>query len=160
MHNETLKNDTIGISIKEAVQSLSADVLSKLSVEQQAALESKFMSLDVDIRSNLASKFPEMSFLGMYVYRQMNKEANGRLASQKRPIWYANLTLNAASLKSGVEEIRKYAENQLRALAEDLDGKESQTLLKKYKNAHDLTSKDAHIMQLAGIFGVNPSSLS
>jgi hypothetical protein len=146
--------------IKEALHEMSSDVLSKLSVEQQAALESKFMALDVDIRSAIASKYPGMTFAGMYLVRQAVKEANGKLASQKRPIWFAKLGMEASALKSGEKTIREYAEKQLRELAEELDGKESATLLKKYKASKDTTSKDAHIIQLCGIFGVNPATIA
>jgi hypothetical protein len=155
-----MSQNNIAVAITEAVETLSSDVLSKLSTEQQAALESKFMALDVDIRSALASKYAGMTFTGMYVVRQMVKEANGRLASQKRPIWYGSLELNAASLKSKETTIREYAEKQLRILAEELDGKESATLLRKYKNAHDTTTKDAHIVQLCGIFGVSAATIA
>ena len=113
-----------------------------------------------EVRSAVASKYPAVSTVGLYVIRQMVKEANNAMASKMRPQWYNTLTLNAASIKSGEAAIREYAEKQLLALAEEIDSKESVTLLKKYKNAHDLTSKDQHIVKLAGIFRVNPVSLS
>ncbi len=147
-------------AIEEALKTLSADVVSKLTVEQQAALEGKWNMLPVEVRSSIAAKYPAMSTVAMYIVRQSVKESNSAMASKLRPQWYSNLTLNAASIKSGEAAIREYGEKQLRTLAESLDSKESVTLLKKYKTAHDTTSKDAHIVQLCGIFGVSPASLS
>ena len=152
--------NTITEAITDAVVGQVADVLAHLSVEQKAALESKFNMLAPEVRSAVASKYPAVSTVGLYVIRQMVKEANNAMASKMRPQWYNTLTLNAASIKSGEQAIREYAEKQLLALAEEIDSKESVTLLKKYKNAHDLTSKDQHVVKLAGIFGVNPVSLS
>jgi hypothetical protein len=151
-------------NIKEAIESAiteqTADVLAHLSVEQKAALESKFNMLAPEVRSSVASKYPAMSTVGLYVIRQMVKESNNAMASKLRPQWYNTLTLNAASLKSGEAAIRDYAEKMLKELADSIDSKESVTLLKKYKQSKDTTSKDAHIVQLAGIFGVNPVALS
>ena len=151
-------------NIKEAIASAiteqTADVLAHLTIEQKAALESKFNMLAPEVRSSVASKYPAMSTVGLYVIRQMVKEANNAMASKMRPQWYNTLTLNAASLKSGEAAIREYAEKQLRELADGIDSKESVTLLKKYKQSKDTTSKDTHIVQLAGIFGVNPVALS
>jgi hypothetical protein len=135
-------------------------LLDKLSIEQRAALESKFMALPIEVRSDAATKYAGLTFAEMYVVRQMVKEANGKLASNNRGIWYSKLELNAASLKSGEEAIRKHAERELRTLAEELDSKESVTLLKKYKNSKDTTTKDAFIIQLAGIFGVSATNLA
>lgn len=138
----------------------SKDVLSHLSVEQRAALESKFLLLPIEVRSAVALKYgSQYSNAALYIIRQAVKEANGKLASNHRPVWYNTLITNAASLQSGNEEIRNWAEKQLRNLAEELDSKESATLLKKYKNSKDLTTKDAHIVQLCGIFGVEPVGL-
>lgn len=136
------------------------DVLSVLTAQQKAALEAKYYTLPEEVRSSTDSKFPMLTTCGRYVARQIIKEANGKLASIKRPEWYSKLVLNAASLKSNEEAISKYAESQLRDLAESIDSKESMTLLKKYKSANDLTSKDAHIVKLAGIFGVSANNLS
>ena len=151
---------TLGVALSEAIAEQTADVLAHLSVEQKAALESKFNMLPVEVRSSVASKYPAMSTVGQYVIRQMVKEANNAMASKLRPQWYNTLTLNAASLKSGEQAIRDYAERILRELADSLDSKESTTLLKKYKREKDTTSKDAHIVQLAGIFGVNPATIA
>lgn len=155
-----MANVNITEAITEAVVGQVADVLAHLSVEQKAALESKFNMLAPEVRSSVASKYPAVSTVGLYVIRQMVKEANNAMASKMRPQWYNTLTLNAASLKSGEQAIREYAEKQLRELADSIDSKESVTLLKKYKQSKDTTSKDAHIVKLAGIFGVNPVALS
>ena len=157
--SNTMKTALEG-AITEALVEQTSDVLSKLSVEQQAALESKFMALPIELRSNLTSKYPGMTFAAMYITRQAIKEANSRLVSQNKGKWYSTLDWNAASLKSSNQEIGGYAEKTLRDLAEEFDGKVASDLLKKYKNAHDTTPKDAHIMQLAGIFGVNPATLA
>jgi hypothetical protein len=147
-------------AVIEAVQSQSADVLSKLTVEQQAALEGKWNMLAPEIRSAIASKYPAMSTVGMYVVRQIVKEANNAMASKLRPQWYNTLTINAASLRSAEQPIREWAEKQLSELADQIDSKESVTLIKKYKQSKDTTSKDAHIVQLCGIFGVSPVSIT
>lgn len=153
---------TIQQALTDAVKesAITGDVLSNLSVEQRGALETKALALPQEIRSSYAAKYPTLSVVGWYILRQAVKEANGKLASQKRPIWFSNLQLNAVSLKSGEVAIRQYAERQLRELAEGLDSKESATLLKKYKNTHDMTTKSAEIVQLCGIFGVSPATLA
>lgn len=153
-------SNTMQDAITEAIAEQSTSVEMQLSVEQKAALESKFNALPVEVRSAIATKYPKLTTIAMYIVRQMVKEANGKLASQQRPLWFSKLELNAASLKSKETAISEYAEKQLRELAEEVDSKESTTLLKKYKNAHDLTSKDAGIVRLAGIFGVNPATLA
>ena len=155
----TLSND-LKVAISEALIEQTADVLAHLSVEQKAALESKFNQLAPEVRSAVASKYPAVSTVGLYVIRQMVKEANNAMASKMRPQWYNTLTLNAASLKSKEAAISEYAEKQLSELADSIDSKESTTLLKKYKQSQDTTSKDPHIIKLAGIFGVNPATLS
>jgi hypothetical protein len=154
--------DTMKQAITDAVTEItpSKDLLSNLTVEQRGAIESKFNALPLEVRSAYAAKYPGLTVVGWYILRQVIKEANGKLASQMRPIWFQRLNLNAVSLKSGEKAIRDYAENQLRDLAESLDSKESATLLKKYKNTNDMTTKDAHIVQLAGIFGVSPATLA
>jgi hypothetical protein len=155
-----MANDTMKVAVQEAVSELSHDVLAQLSVEQLAALESKFMTLPIEVRSACTSKYPQLSFAGAYIARQAVKEANGKLASQKRPGWYIILDTNARSLSSSEQAIREYSERMLRDLAESIDGKEATMLLKKYKTAHDTTTKDAHIMQLCGIFGVSPTAIA
>jgi len=157
MQNETLANQ-LKDAVKESIPS--NNVLDMLSVEQRGAIESKFNALPQEVRSAVAAKYPTLTTVGWYVIRQMVKEANSKLASNMRPIWFQKLQLNATSLKSGEPAIREYAHKQLVELAEELDSKESVTLLKKYKNTHDMTTKDAHIVQLAGIFGVSPSNLA
>jgi len=89
-------------------ESKGSKLVDRISTEQRAALESKFNVLALEIRSAIASKYPGLSTVEMYMLRQMVKEANGKLASNRRPVWYNILTLNAASLKSGEESIRKY----------------------------------------------------
>lgn len=147
-------------AIEAAITEQTADVVAQLSVEQKAALESKFNALPDEVRSAIATRYPALSTVGMYIVRQAVREANGKMASQKRPQWFAKLELNAASLKSQEAAIKAYAEKQLRELAEEIDSKESTNLLKKYKNTHDLTSKDKHITELCGIFGVSASTLA
>ena len=88
-------SNTMKDAVSEAMQELSHDVLAQLSVEQLAALESKFMALPIEVRSACTSKYPNLSFAGAYIVRQAVKEANGRLASQKRPGWYIVLDTNA-----------------------------------------------------------------
>jgi len=153
------KSVTLAEGLTEAVSSLSKDIVSKLSVEQQAALESKFNALAEEVRSSIRSKYLNMSVVEMYIVRQMVREANGKLASNKRPVWFNTITINVDSLKSGDENVREYGEKKLRELAEEIDSKESTTLLKKYKNTKDLTSKSDIIVQLCGIFGISPDSL-
>lgn len=135
-------------------------ILDFLSVEQKAALEGKWNMLAPEVRSSVAAKYPLVSTVGLYLLRQASKEANNAMASKMRPQWYNTLTLNAASLKSGEQAIREYAEKQLKTLADEIDSKESVTLIKKYKQSKDTTSKDAHIVQLCGIFGVSPASIT
>lgn len=155
-----MPNETMTEQLQSAVVELSSNLIANLTVEQQAALESKYMLLPIEVRSALTAKYPSMSFVAQYALRQLTKEANSAMASKQRPVWYSKLVLNAGSLRSNEKAIKEYAERQLRDLAESIDSKESTTLLKKYKNANDLTSKDVHIVQLAGIFGVNPANLS
>lgn len=153
-------NADITDAVVEAVQASTTNIVTALTIEQQAALESKFNALPEEVRSSYAVKYAAMSTVQMYIVRQMVREANGKLASNNRPKWYAQLELNAASLKSKEVAIATYAEKQLRELAESIDSKESTTLLKKYKTAHDTTSKDVHVIQLCGIFGVNPATIA
>lgn len=150
----------LSTAIVEAIAEQSSDVLMQLSVEQKAALESKWNMLAPEVRSSVATKYPTLSTVGLYVVRQMIKESNNAMASKMRPQWYNTLTLNAASLKSGEAAIREYAEKQLKSLADEIDSKESVTLIKKYKQSKDTTSKDQHIVQLCGIFGVSPASIT
>src|SRR5882672_1413541 len=119
----TQPSNTMRAAISEAIaeqvtgtESKGSKLVDRISTEQRAALESKFNVLALEIRSAIASKYPGLSTVEMYMLRQMVKEANGKLASNRRPVWYNILTLNAASLKSGEESIRKYAETQLRNL--------------------------------------------
>ena len=154
MAQETLKDQ-----LTTVVTEQTASVMAQLNVEQQAALESKLLALPIEVRSAMASKYPNLSNVEAYIVRQMVREANGRMASQKRPIWYATLKTNAESLRSDNKDVKAYSEKSLRDLAEDLDTKESVGLLKKYKQSKDTTSKDAHIVQLCGIFGVSPANL-
>ena len=155
MAQETLKDQ-----LTTVVTEQTASIMAQLNVEQQAALESKLLALPIEVRSAMASKYPNLSNVEAYIVRQMVREANGRMASQKRPIWYATLKTNAESLRSDNKDVKAYSEKSLRDLAEDLDTKESVGLLKKYKQSKDTTSKDAHIVQLCGIFGVSPANLA
>lgn len=152
--------NTMKQAITDAIAEMSTDVVLQLSVEQQAALEAKFNALPEEVRSNTNAKYPQLSVTARYIVRQMVKEANGKLASQMRPKWYSNLELNAASLKSAEPAIKDYATKQLASLADEFDSKESASLLKKYKSTKDLTSKDAHIIELCGIFGISPSTIA
>jgi len=155
MAQETLKDQLTAVVTEQT-----ASIMAQLNVEQQAALESKLLALPIEVRSAMASKYPNLSNVEAYIVRQMVREANGRMASQKRPIWYATLKTNAESLRSDNKDVKAYSEKSLRDLAEDLDTKESVGLLKKYKQSKDTTSKDAHIVQLCGIFGVSPANLA
>lgn len=155
MAQETLKDQLTAVVTEQT-----ASIMAQLNVEQQAALESKLLALPIEVRSAMASKYPNLSNVEAYIVRQMVREANGRMASQKRPIWYATLKTNAESLRSDNKDVKAYSEKSLRDLAEELDTKESVGLLKKYKQSKDTTSKDVHIVQLCGIFGVSPANLA
>lgn len=154
-----MANETVATALQNAVETQHT-ILDVLTAQQKAALESKYYALPEEVRSAIDSRYPTLPTCGKYIARQITKESNGKLASIKRPEWYSKLQREAVSLKSDNKEIRGYAEKQLRDLAEELDSKESVALLKKYKNTHDLTSKDAHIVQLCGIFGVSPANLA
>ena len=145
--------------LSKAVKELSNTVESLLDVEQKAALESKFNTLAPEIRSATSTKYPMLSVVGCYIIRQMVKEANGKMASEKRPGWYLTLKSHARTLRSGDEAVRNWSKKTLEELAEQIDSKESTTLLKKYKNETDQTTESAEIKQLAGIFGVSPATL-
>lgn len=145
-----------GLEIKA---STTQNILDVLSVEQRAALEQKFLALDADVRFAASEKYPKFGTVALYAIRQLVKESNGKLASNKRPVWYNRLSAEVSSLQSGEEAIRKYAERKLRDLAEEIDEKESVSLIKKYKQQHDLTSETAVIKQLCGIFGISPMTV-
>lgn len=147
-------------AVEESIAEQTTSVLVHLTVEQKAALESKYNALPEEVRSSFNSKYPQCTIVERYIVRQMSKEANGKLASNLRPGWYQTLVNHAAGLLSGNEEIRKYSESALVNLADQLDAKESTTLVKKYKNQKDMTTKDAHIIQLAGIFGISAANLA
>jgi hypothetical protein len=150
-------------TLKDQLQSVveaQHTILDVLTVQQKAALESKYYALPEEVRSAIDSRYPTLPTVGKYIARQIVREANSRMASIKRPEWYGRLLREAASLRSENKEIRGWAEKQLRELAEELDSKESVTLLKKYKVAQDTNSKDAHIVMLCGIFGVSPANLA
>ena len=155
MAQETLKDQ-----LTTVVTEQTASIMAQLSVEQQAALESKLISLPIEVRSAMSTRYPNLSNVEAYIVRQMVREANGRMASQKRPIWYATLKSHAEGIQSSNKDVASYNERALRSLAEELDSKESVSLLKKYKQSKDTTSKDAHIVQLCGIFGVSPANLA
>jgi hypothetical protein len=155
MSQETLKDQLTAV-VAEQTHS----VIAMLTVEQQAALEAKLLALPIEVRSSLAAKYPTLSNVEAYIIRQMVREANGRLASNKRPVWYSILKTNADSLRSSNKDVATWAETQLRNLAEEIDTKESINLLKKYKVSQDTNSKDAHIVKLCGIFGVSPANLA
>ena len=155
MAQETLKDQLTAV-VAEQTKS----VITMLTVEQQAALEAKLLALPIEVRSAMASKYPNLNNVEAYIVRQMVREANGRLASQKRPVWYSILKTNSDSLRSQNKDVAGWAEAQLRNLAEEIDTKESINLLKKYKVAQDTNSKDAHIVKLCGIFGVSPANLA
>lgn len=153
---------TLGNAVSAAVNDLTASkksILECLSTEMRAALESKFMTLPIEVRSTIASTYPTLGTAEQYIVRQMRREANAKLASNQRPIWFNKLVLNAASLQSGDKVVREYAEKELRQLAEELDAKESATLVKKYKVSKDMTSENSHIKQLCGIFGIEPATI-
>ena len=146
-------------AVAEAITEQTTSLLEHLSVEQQSALESKFNTLAQETRSEYNAKYPQLSVVARYVVRQMTKEANSKLASNLRPEWFRELGTQAAGLRSGNEEIRKYSEQRLVVLAVTFDTKEAISLLKKYKNSKDMTSENEHIKQLCGIFEVSSSNL-
>ena len=151
---------TLKDQLTAVVAEQTKSVLNMLTVEQQAALESKLLTLPIEVRSSLAAKYPNLSNVEAYIVRQMVREANGKLASNKRPVWYSILKSNADSVQSTNKDVAGWARTQLMNLAEEIDSKESIGLLKKYKASKDTTSKDAHIVQLCGIFGVSPANLA
>lgn len=150
---------TLANELQKAVVELSTNVIEHLDAEQRAALESKFNALPDEVRSASAVKYPNMTIVGMYIVRQMVKEANGKLASNRRPIWYLELKTNAKSLKSGDEAVRAYGQRKLEELADSIDSKESTTLLKKYKVETDQTTASTEIQALCSIFGISPATL-
>jgi hypothetical protein len=135
-------------------------LLSSLDVPMRAALEAKFNALPQEVRASIALAYPSVaSNIERYALRQMVREANGKLASQKRPGWYALLLQWAPALNSLNETVKAQAAKELAALNEQFDGKEAVTLLKKYKQAQDTTTSDPHIITVCGIFGVLPANL-
>jgi hypothetical protein len=157
---ETKANETLSNIVTETISAQTSSVIAQLSVEQQAALESKLLTLPIEVRSSLAAKYPALSNVEAYIVRQMVKESNGKLASNKRPIWYSILNTNAASIGSTNKDVAAWAKKQLMELAEELDTKESIGLLRKYKVSKDTNSKDPHIIMLCGIFGVSSANLA
>lgn len=155
-HNEV----SIAAQLESAVRETVRTVVDCLTTEQQAALESKYMALPIEVRSATAAKYTGLNTVSQYIVRQMVREANGKLASNKRPVWYAKLVMYANTLHSDNVDIVKDSERVLRDLAEELDSKESLVLIKKFKNSTDRTSKDALIVKLCGIFGVNAANVA
>lgn len=154
-----MANETLQQQLQDAVSEAFTDVLSVLSAQQKAALEAKYYQLPVEVRSAADTKYPMLTTCGRYIARQIIREANGKLASIKRPEWEGKLKLFAIGLLSSNENDRKNAEHTLRDLAETIDSKESVTILRKYRRGSNRTTQDAHIVQLAGIFGVEASNL-
>jgi hypothetical protein len=135
-------------------------LLSTLDVPMRAALESKFNALPQEVRNSIAANYPTVSSnIERYCLRQMVREANGKLASQKRPGWYALLLQWAPALNSLNETVKTQATKELQNLNEQFDSKEATALLKKYKNNQDTTTADPHIITVCGIFGVIPANL-
>src|SRR5690349_16206731 len=98
---------TIQNAISEAVVSEnSQSILERLSTEQRAALESKFNALPIEVRSTMASKYQGFPTVLLYIMRQVVREANSKLASNQRPVWYNLLLVNAPALKSGDKTVR------------------------------------------------------
>ena len=148
-------------AVSEAIETMKQhpNVIELLPVDIRGALNDKFLLLPQEIRSAYAVEHKGMTNAEMYILRQMTKEGNNFLASKKRPGWFGILDNNAAWLKSGDENLKKAAVTALKNLADSIDTKESQGLLKKYKVKHDLTSGDKHIIELAELFGVDHKTL-
>lgn len=142
----------------------SAYLKTLIEAEQRGALELKFLALAPESQSTMNVTFPQLKTYERYVVRQLRKEANGKLASNKRPEWQNTVNNNAAWLLSADDSLQKTGRNALLHLAEEIDAKESATCLKKYLVKYLLsgsqrTKDDKHIVELCGIFGIDPSTL-
>lgn len=135
-----------------------------IRAEQRGALEQKFLALPQEVRSVSATTFPQLKPYEMYIIRQVRREANSKLASNKRPEWQNTVNNNAAWMLSSDETVQKTGKTALMHLAEELDSKESAGLLKKYllkylMSGAGRTKEDKHILELCGIFGISPDTL-
>lgn len=155
-------SNTMQNAIEDAVQSQVAaklGIMDCITPAMRAALEAKFNALPIEVRSFVSNEYKGLSVAELYIVRQMRKEANAKLASNDRPVWYNTLSTWAPSLLSSDKTVKEHAEKQLRTLAESLDSKESATLVKKYKQQTDRTSNDSLVKQLCGIFGIETATI-
>ena len=146
---------------QNAAVSASKQLIEYLDAAQRAALEQKFNALAPEIRVTVAKAYPNVKTAAeRYILRQIIREANGKLASVKRPGWYALLLQWGPVLNHSLNgDSREIAVSELRKIGEQFDAKEATNLLKKFKNAQDVTSSTPYIVELCGIFGVDAANL-
>jgi hypothetical protein len=158
MENKMPNPQNVPVSAKPAVTE--SFILLLLDIPMRAALEQKFNALAPETRDRIAKDFPTItSNVERYALRQMIREANGRLASQKRPGWFGTIQQWGPSLESLNETTKTQAATELQKLSEQFDAKEAATLLKKYKVARDMTTESGHIKDICLVFGILPASL-
>lgn len=157
---EQIIHDTINmLSGAERLAAFRQVLSSMLPVDIRTALEQKYMALPEDSRKTCERNYPQLFSYERYTVRQMIKEGNSKLSSNKKPGWQATLARYADNINSVVPEIRKDGEQNLLKLAEELDIKDAVYILKRYKIAKDKTSEDAHILALCKIFNISNSLL-
>ena len=145
-------------SILKNLELENSSILSNLEIPMRAALEAKWNALPQEVR--IASVFPNItSCVERYILRQMVREANGKLASQKRPGWDARILQWAPALNSLSETVKAQAILELRKVSEEFDSKEAVARIKKYKIGQDTTSTDPHILEVCKVFGIDASNL-
>ena len=137
-------------------------IMDFLTLEQLAALETKYNQVDQDARLVADKKYSELKTVAeRYIVRRMVKEANSALASKLRPGWYSTLLMWGPSFQhlSADNPNKKLGIEKLKELSEQFDSKEATTLLKKFKNAQDVTSETPWIKELCAVFGVDARNL-
>jgi len=145
-------------SILKIMELENNSILANLDIPMRAALEAKWNALPQEVR--IASVYPNVTTcVERYILRQMVREANGKLASQKRPGWDAIILQWAPALNSVNEAVKTEAQNKLRELAEQFDSKEATARIKKYKVGQDTTSTDPHIVEVCKLFGIDAVNL-
>ena len=132
-----------------------------LSPEQMGALELKWSALPSEVREVVGERHPDVkSPVVLYVLRQVEREANGKLASELRPIWKNSVKHNMRALTSTVENSRNEAFRRMGQIADEIpDVKESRKVLKAAKIELDMTTADPAIVAACKIFNISPASL-
>lgn len=147
---------------KETPSQPMKSILDFLDAEQLAALELKYNTLDQEVRVSNDKRYSELKTVAeRFIARSMVKVANSQLASKKRPGWYSIILMWAPSFQhlSADNPNKKLAVEKLKELSEQFDSKEATTLLKKFKNAQDVTSETPWIKEVCAVFGVDPKNL-